>query len=81
MGNPGGLERNARASSELSLETLAEGSNVTSGVRRQQALTIRLRCRDFTFITLCFDNDKSAKDVFDSIKNLTCRGNFLGSLQ
>lgn len=40
--------------------------------------SIRLRCRDFTFITFNIDDDKQARDVFESIRALTCR---LGSIE
>jgi myotubularin-related protein 6/7/8 len=35
--------------------------------------SIRLRCRDFTFITFNIEDDKQARDVFETIRNLTCR--------
>jgi len=35
--------------------------------------SIRLRCRDFTFVTFQFINDQQARDVYESIKSLTCR--------
>ena len=35
--------------------------------------SIRLRCRDFTFVCFCFNDDKKARDVYDSIKAWTCR--------
>ena len=35
--------------------------------------TIRLQCRDFTFVAFSFANEKSARDVYDSIKSLTCK--------
>lgn len=35
--------------------------------------SIRLQCRDFTFVAFNFANDKSAKDVYDSIRSLTCK--------
>jgi myotubularin-related protein 6/7/8 len=40
--------------------------------------SIRLRCRDFTFITFNFDDSYEARDVFESIKSLTCR---LGAIE
>lgn len=40
----------------------------------QPALAIRIRCKDFNFVTLCFEKEKDAKDVFDSIKLLSCCG-------
>ncbi|KAK6499693.1 hypothetical protein TWF481_010054 [Arthrobotrys musiformis] len=46
--------------------------SATEAQKRLQALAIRLRCRDFTFITFCFDTEQEARDVFDSIKRLTC---------
>lgn len=46
------------------------GSGLTS--------SIRLRGRDFTFITFNFVEDKQARDVFESIKSLTCK---LGSIE
>lgn len=41
------------------------------------ASSIRLRCRDFRFVTLNFADDKHARDVFESIKTATCK---LGSI-
>ncbi|KAI4165324.1 MAG: hypothetical protein LQ342_001192 [Letrouitia transgressa] len=35
--------------------------------------SIRLRCRDFTFVCFCFTDDKKARDVYDSIKAWTCK--------
>lgn len=40
--------------------------------------TIRLRGRDFKFLTLNFTDDKHAREVFESIKAVTCR---LGSIE
>jgi myotubularin-related protein 6/7/8 len=41
------------------------------------ASSIRLRCRDFKFVTLNFTEDKQAREVFESVKGATCR---LGSI-
>ena len=35
--------------------------------------SIRLRCRDFTFICFCFSDEKKARDVYDNIKAWTCK--------
>src|SRR5437763_16281382 len=35
--------------------------------------SIRLRCRDFTFVTFQFINDLQARDVYERIRSLTCR--------
>lgn len=35
--------------------------------------SIRLRCRDFTFVCFCLFNEKRARDVYDSIKAWTCK--------
>ena len=35
--------------------------------------SIRLRCRDFTFVCFCFNDEKKARDVYDSIKAWTCK--------
>ena len=35
--------------------------------------SIRIRCRDFVFVSLHFDNDTDARSVYDTIKNLTCK--------
>lgn len=40
--------------------------------------SIRLRCRDFTFVCFCFNDEKKARDVYDSIKAWTCK---LGRLE
>ncbi|KAF2183234.1 phosphatases II [Zopfia rhizophila CBS 207.26] len=38
-----------------------------------QAPSIRLRCRDFTFFAFHFLEEKKARDVYDSIRALTCK--------
>lgn len=38
-----------------------------------QHSTIRLRCRDFTFVCFCFSDEKKARDVYESIKAWTCK--------
>ncbi|KAF2834751.1 protein phosphatase [Patellaria atrata CBS 101060] len=43
-----------------------------------QPPSIRLRCRDFTFIAFHFLSENSARDVYDTIKSLSCR---LGRLE
>ncbi|XMA08333.1 hypothetical protein WAI453_001124 [Rhynchosporium graminicola] len=43
-----------------------------------QASSIRLRGRDFKFLTFNFVDDKQARDAFESIKGATCR---LGSIE
>ncbi|CAO1599875.1 phosphatidylinositol-3-phosphatase ymr1 [Xanthoria calcicola] len=35
--------------------------------------SIRLRCRDFSFVCFCFSDEKKAKDVYGSIKAWTCK--------
>ena len=35
--------------------------------------SIRLRCRDFTFVCFCLLDEKKARDVYDSIKAWTCK--------
>ncbi|KAH0556356.1 hypothetical protein GP486_005718 [Trichoglossum hirsutum] len=35
--------------------------------------SIRLRCRDFTFVTFQFHDEQEARDVYESIRTLTCR--------
>jgi myotubularin-related protein 6/7/8 len=35
--------------------------------------SIRLRCRDFTFISFMFEDESEAKAVFETIRALTCR--------
>lgn len=35
--------------------------------------SIRLRCRDFTFVCFCFPDERKARDVYDSIKAWTCK--------
>lgn len=35
--------------------------------------SIRLRCRDFTFFAFNFLDDKQARDVYDSIRALSCK--------
>jgi len=38
-----------------------------------QAPSIRLRCRDFTFFAFHFGADNKARDVYDSIRALSCK--------
>ncbi len=38
-----------------------------------QAPSIRLRCRDFTFVAFHFLSESKARDVYDSIRSLTCK--------
>jgi len=40
--------------------------------------SIRLRCRDFTFVAFHFTAEPKARDVYETIRNLTCR---LGRLE
>ncbi|KAG8628777.1 hypothetical protein KVT40_002642 [Elsinoe batatas] len=46
----------------------------------RQKPSIRLQCRDFTFIAFQLPEDKVARDVFEAIKNLTCLGTHLDKL-
>jgi myotubularin-related protein 6/7/8 len=43
--------------------------------------TLRVRCRDFTFFAFEFRDDKQARDVYDSIRSLTCKIGRLDRLQ
>ena len=38
-----------------------------------QSPSIRLRCRDFVFVAFHFLAESKARDVYDSIKSLTCK--------
>ncbi|KAI9692313.1 MAG: hypothetical protein M1822_006544 [Bathelium mastoideum] len=38
-----------------------------------QSPSIRLRCRDFVFVAFHFLSESKARDVYDSIKSLTCK--------
>ncbi|KAL6704076.1 phosphatidylinositol-3-phosphatase ymr1 [Coniothyrium glycines] len=38
-----------------------------------QETSIRIRCRDFTFFAFFFTDDKKARDVYDSIRALSCK--------
>ena len=44
----------------------------------RQAPSIRIRCRDFTFVTFNISNGDAARDAFDFIKTRTCK---LGSVE
>lgn len=44
----------------------------TPAVSRQPS-SIRLRCRDFTFVCFYFSSENKARDVYDSIKLWTCK--------
>ncbi|KAK6544482.1 hypothetical protein TWF694_001176 [Orbilia ellipsospora] len=75
-GNGSYPERERRSiTRETSTASDESGISAVEAQKRLQALAIRLRCRDFTFITFCFDTEQEARDVFDSIKRLTCGGN------
>ncbi|KIV80362.1 hypothetical protein PV11_07864 [Exophiala sideris] len=39
----------------------------------RQPSSIRLRCRDFTFVCFYFSDDRKARDMYDSIKAWTCK--------
>ena len=39
----------------------------------RQPSSIRLRCRDFNFYCFHFNDDRKARDVFDSVKAWTCK--------
>lgn len=39
----------------------------------RQPSSIRMRCRDFTFVCFYFSDDRKARDVYDSIKAWTCK--------
>ncbi|KAF1958395.1 phosphatases II [Byssothecium circinans] len=43
--------------------------------------TLRLRCRDFTFFAFEFGDDKQARDVYETIRALTCKVGRLDKLQ
>lgn len=43
-----------------------------------QQPSIRIRCRDFTFVAFHFLSEDKAHDVYETIRNLTCR---LGRLE
>ena len=44
-----------------------------SPIASRQPSSIRLRCRDFNFVGFYFNDDRKARDVFDSIKAWTCK--------
>jgi myotubularin-related protein 6/7/8 len=39
----------------------------------RQEPSIRIRCRDFTYFAFFFPNEKTARDVYDSIRALSCK--------
>jgi hypothetical protein len=39
----------------------------------RQEPSIRIRCRDFTFFAFYFPDEKKARDVYDSIRALSCK--------
>jgi myotubularin-related protein 6/7/8 len=41
---------------------------------------IRIRCRDFTFFAFHFDDDIQAREIFDTIRNSTCKLNHVEQL-
>ncbi|KAF7521962.1 hypothetical protein PCG10_007743 [Penicillium crustosum] len=46
----------------------------------RQLSSIRLRCRDFTFVCFYFVNEHKARDVFESIKQWTCKSSRIDKL-
>ncbi|KAJ5915051.1 hypothetical protein N7454_011163 [Penicillium verhagenii] len=46
----------------------------------RQLSSIRLRCRDFTFVCFYFTNELKAREVFESIKQWTCKSGRLDKL-
>ncbi|KAJ5713738.1 uncharacterized protein N7483_010919 [Penicillium malachiteum] len=46
----------------------------------RQLSSIRIRCRDFTFVCFYFTNEQKAREVFDSIKHWTCKSGRLDKL-
>ncbi|GAM90275.1 hypothetical protein ANO11243_083170 [Dothideomycetidae sp. 11243] len=46
----------------------------------RQRPSIRLRCRDFTYLAFQFPDEAEARDVFESIRSLTCLNNSLEKL-
>lgn len=46
----------------------------------RQLSSIRLRCRDFTFVCFYFANEYKAREVFDSIKQWTCKSGRIDKL-
>ncbi|KAJ6129848.1 hypothetical protein N7512_002628 [Penicillium capsulatum] len=51
----------------------------TPSVSRQLS-SIRLRCRDFTFVCFYFANEHKAREVFESIKQWTCKSGRIDKL-
>ena len=45
----------------------------TAPAASRQPSSIRLRCRDFTFVCFYFANESKARDVYDSIRAWTCK--------
>src|SRR6185437_2540158 len=45
----------------------------TSPSASRQPSSIRLRCRDFTFACFYLNDDRKARDVYDSIRAWTCK--------
>lgn len=43
-----------------------------TAVTHHTASTIRIRCKDFTFVAFSFSSDAAAKDTFESLLRLTC---------
>ncbi|KAJ5085805.1 hypothetical protein N7532_010576 [Penicillium argentinense] len=46
----------------------------------RQPSSIRLRCRDFTFVCFYFSNEHKAREVYESIKQWTCRSGRIDKL-
>lgn len=46
----------------------------------RQLSSIRLRCRDFTFVCFYFNNETKAREVYDSIRQWTCKSGRLDKL-
>lgn len=46
----------------------------------RQPSSIRLRCRDFTFVAFQFEQEQAAREVYENIKSLACRFGTLDTL-
>lgn len=49
-----------------------ERRQFTAGSSASATSSIRIRCKDFTFLSFNFVSDQDCRDVFDSIMKLTC---------
>ena len=68
------LDLNAVAATRPATPPINSNNNSN---KASKGCVLRIRCRDFNFFTLNFSDSSQAKEVFESMRNLTCIGTYL----